>query len=141
MKQPKWLESIEAIDHWEPGYWVARGWDREALMKTTSFIDAVQPLAASGPGTARLAVGGMAHAGGRGISKVELRLDENAWTAAALRDALSPTAWVVWRSELSVPHGHHTLTVRCYDGTGAVQPPEPEPPHPSGASGWQKRQA
>ncbi len=36
MKQPKWIESIEAIDHWEPGYWVARNWDREARMKATS---------------------------------------------------------------------------------------------------------
>src|SRR5262245_59809101 len=26
MKQPKWIESIEAIDHWEPGFWVERGW-------------------------------------------------------------------------------------------------------------------
>jgi DMSO/TMAO reductase YedYZ molybdopterin-dependent catalytic subunit len=30
MKQPKWIDSIEATDHWEPGYWVVRGWDREA---------------------------------------------------------------------------------------------------------------
>jgi hypothetical protein len=28
MKQPKWIESIEATDRWEPGYWVERGWDR-----------------------------------------------------------------------------------------------------------------
>jgi DMSO/TMAO reductase YedYZ molybdopterin-dependent catalytic subunit len=41
MKQPKWIESIEAIDHWEPGYWVVRGWDREARMKATSVIDTV----------------------------------------------------------------------------------------------------
>lgn len=33
VKQPKWIESIEAIDHWEPGYWVARSWDLEARMK------------------------------------------------------------------------------------------------------------
>ena len=25
MKQPKWIASIEAIDRWKPGYWVARG--------------------------------------------------------------------------------------------------------------------
>ena len=39
MKQPKWIESIEAIDHWEPGYWVVRGWDKVARMKATSVID------------------------------------------------------------------------------------------------------
>jgi hypothetical protein len=41
MKQPKWIESIEATDHWEPGYWVVRGWDREARMKATSVIDTI----------------------------------------------------------------------------------------------------
>ncbi len=42
MKQPKWIESIEAIDHAEDGYWVTRGWDREAHMKATSVIDAIR---------------------------------------------------------------------------------------------------
>lgn len=36
MKQPKWIESIEAIDHWEPGYWVERGWEKVAQMHATS---------------------------------------------------------------------------------------------------------
>src|SRR5215469_15410732 len=36
MKQPKWIESIEATDHWEPGYWVRRGWNRIAQMHATS---------------------------------------------------------------------------------------------------------
>ncbi len=35
MKQPKWIESIEATDRWEPGYWVVRGWDKIARMKAT----------------------------------------------------------------------------------------------------------
>lgn len=41
MKQPKWIERIEAVDAWEPGYWVVRGWDREARMKATAVIDTV----------------------------------------------------------------------------------------------------
>ena len=41
MKQPKWIVSIEATDHPEDGYWVTRGWDREAHMKATSVIDTV----------------------------------------------------------------------------------------------------
>jgi DMSO/TMAO reductase YedYZ molybdopterin-dependent catalytic subunit len=39
MKQPKWIESIEVTDHWEPGYWIVRGWDNVARMKATSVID------------------------------------------------------------------------------------------------------
>ena len=41
MKQPKWIESIEVMDHWEPGYWVTRGWSKEARMRATSVIDTV----------------------------------------------------------------------------------------------------
>jgi DMSO/TMAO reductase YedYZ molybdopterin-dependent catalytic subunit len=36
MKQPKWIESIEAPDHWEPGYWVERGWDASPAPPTTN---------------------------------------------------------------------------------------------------------
>jgi len=39
MKQPKWIESIEATDHWEPGYWVRRGWNKVAQIHATSVID------------------------------------------------------------------------------------------------------
>ncbi len=41
MKQPKWIDSIEVMDEWEAGYWVTRGWDKEALMKATSVIDTI----------------------------------------------------------------------------------------------------
>jgi hypothetical protein len=41
MKQPKWIESIEVTDHWEPGFWVVRGWDKVARMNATSVIDTV----------------------------------------------------------------------------------------------------
>jgi DMSO/TMAO reductase YedYZ molybdopterin-dependent catalytic subunit len=143
MKQPKWIESIEALDRWEPGYWVTRGWDKEALMKTTSFIDVIDLRHAQQEqgGARRVAVGGKAHAGSRGISRVELRVDEGPWTQAELRDPLSGTTWVVWRGEVLLPAGHHTLTVRCTDGEGHLQPMEPAEPHPSGASGWERNNA
>src|SRR6185436_8252554 len=41
MKQPKWITTIEAVDSWEPGWWVRRGWDREAIMEATSVIDTI----------------------------------------------------------------------------------------------------
>jgi len=36
MKQPKWITSIEVVDEYQEGYWVARGWDEIAQVKTTS---------------------------------------------------------------------------------------------------------
>src|SRR5262245_35118326 len=41
MKQPKWIESIEATDHWEPGYWVRRGWNNVAQRHAPPVSDTV----------------------------------------------------------------------------------------------------
>ena len=41
MKQPKWIESIEVTAQTGDGYWVKRGWDREARVRATSVIDTV----------------------------------------------------------------------------------------------------
>lgn len=137
MKQPKWLRSIDALDHWEAGYWVKRGWDRTARMKSTSVIDtvSVNMMLSQADEKTRIPVGGVAHAGARGISKVEVRVDDGPWNEARLRASLSGTTWVLWRYDWPFQPGNHTFTVRCFDGQGAAQIVEPAPPHPSGAAG------
>jgi len=137
MKQPKWLVSIEATDQWEPGYWVKRGWDRIARMKATSVIDtvSVDMMLAQADSNTRIPIGGIAHAGARGISKVEVRVDDGPWREARLRAPLSETTWVVWRYDWPFQPGNHTFTVRCFDGGGVPQIVDVAPPHPSGASG------
>jgi DMSO/TMAO reductase YedYZ molybdopterin-dependent catalytic subunit len=137
MKQPKWIETIEAMDHWEPGYWVVRGWDKVARMKATSVIDtiAVDMTIISADQRTLVPIGGIAHAGARGISKVEVRVDNGPWQAAALRTPLSQTTWVLWRYDWPFQPGKHTFTVRCYDGSNAPQIVEVRSPAPSGASG------
>ncbi len=35
MKQPPWIEEIELVEEYVDGYWVTRGWDRQAIMKAT----------------------------------------------------------------------------------------------------------
>ncbi len=137
MKQPKWIESIEVTDHWQPGYWVVRGWDREALMKTVSVIDAIEIDGTASPhgGGKIVHVGGIAHAGARGISRVELRVDDGPWRQAELRTPLSELTWVIWRCRVPFLPGEHTYTVRCYEGDGTPQTATPRPPDPSGATG------
>ncbi len=137
MKQPKWIESIEATDHWEPGYWVKRGWDKEARMKATSVIDtvAVDMTIVAADQKKRVPIGGIAHAGVRGISKVEVRVDNGPWKSAALRAPLSDLTWVIWRYDWPFRPGKHTFTVRCFDGNGTPQIETQAPPEPSGASG------
>lgn len=137
MKQPKWITTIEAIDHWEEGYWVLRGWDREARMEATSVIDtvALDHITATAAGRRLVPVGGIAHAGARGISKVEVRVDDGEWREAMLRTPLSETTWVLWRYDWPFEAGAHRFTVRCTDGNGRPQETEPSPPHPDGATG------
>ena len=137
MKQPKWITSIEAVDAWEAGYWVTRGWDKDALMQATSVIDTVATdmMIAEADNTTLVPVGGIAHAGARGISKVEVKVDDGDWQAAQLREPLSSTTWVLWRFDWPFQAGEHTFAVRCYDGDGTLQITEMTPPHPSGATG------
>jgi DMSO/TMAO reductase YedYZ molybdopterin-dependent catalytic subunit len=109
MKQPKWIASIEAIDHWEPGFWVARGWNREGRVKTTAAVDAVVRRGDV------VEVGGFAYAGARGVSRVEVRADGGEWQAAEIREPISGTTWVIWRAEFRLPEGQHRFEARASD--------------------------
>jgi len=137
MKQPKWIESIEATDHWEPGYWVERGWSEVAQMHATSVIDTVAvDMTMIGADHSKLVpIGGIAHAGSRGISIVEVQVDGGPWQEAQLRTPLSPLTWVVWRYDWPFQPGKHTFTVRCYEGNGTPQVATLSPPEPNGATG------
>lgn len=133
MKQPKWIVRMEVIAQERPGYWVDRGWSETAVMKTTSMIDVVSVETTD---DGRTLVGGVAHAGERGISKVEVQIDNGDWQEAELRlPALSPLTWIQWRFEDTIPEGNHLAGVRAYDGTGALQVLEENTPHPDGATG------
>jgi DMSO/TMAO reductase YedYZ molybdopterin-dependent catalytic subunit len=141
MKQPKWIESIEFTDHWEPGFWVERGWNKVAQMHATSVIDTVAvDMTIIGADSRKLVpIGGMAHAGDRGISKVEVQVDNGPWEQALIRTPLSQLTWVMWRYDWPFRPGKHTFTVRCYDGNGTLQIAAPSPPEPDGATGLSSR--
>ncbi len=136
MKQPKWITDIEVMDHDEDGYWVERGWDRVARMKATSVVDvAAGDRTFARDGVTYVPVGGIARAGVRGISKVEVSVDSGEWVEAQLREPLSDKTWVIWRYDWPYDPGRHTFAVRCYEGDGTPQPTERSNPHPDGASG------
>jgi DMSO/TMAO reductase YedYZ molybdopterin-dependent catalytic subunit len=137
MKQPKWIESMEAVVRGGEGYWVERGWDRQARVKATSAIDtvAVESKITATDGNMLVPVGGIAYSGARGISKVELQVDGEQWREAQLRTPLSDTTWVIWRYDYPYEQGEHTFTVRCYERDGTPQVEEVTDPHPSGATG------
>jgi DMSO/TMAO reductase YedYZ molybdopterin-dependent catalytic subunit len=135
MKQPKWIDSIEVSDRTEPGYWVTRGWDQVARVRTTSVIDAVDEPYQADDGSMAVPVGGIAYAGARGISRVEVRVDDGDWEEARLRTPLSDTTWVIWRYDWPFTEGRHVFQVRCFEADGTPQIARVSDPRPSGATG------
>jgi DMSO/TMAO reductase YedYZ molybdopterin-dependent catalytic subunit len=133
MKQPKWIVRMEAVAREPLGYWVERGWSETAVMHTTSAIDVVTVESSS---NGQSLMGGIAHAGERGISKAEIQVDDGPWREAELRiPPLSPLTWVQWRFEATFPPGQHVARVRAYDGDGELQILEASSSHPDGATG------
>ncbi len=136
MKMPKWITHLKAIDTDGAGYWVDRGWNSEAVVNTTSVIDIVA-VDDRDPDTGQVPVGGIAYAGARGISRVEIKVDDNPWQPAELRvPPLSPLTWVQWRYFWQPSPGQHTLLVRATDGTGELQRVAETGTYPDGATGY-----
>ncbi|HEX6383775.1 MAG TPA: molybdopterin-dependent oxidoreductase [Anaerolineae bacterium] len=134
MKQPKWIQRIEAIGMEGPGYWVERGWSEEARPHIISIIDTVAEETAE---DGRVPVGGIAWAGDRGIQKVEVQVDDGQWAEATLRTPPQSTlAWVQWRYGWPAVSGRHTFRVRATDGTGMLQIEEETGVRPDGATGY-----
>jgi DMSO/TMAO reductase YedYZ molybdopterin-dependent catalytic subunit len=136
MKQPKWITGMEVIEEWEEGYWVRRGWSKEAMVNTTSVIDTVASTETyEEDGTTYVPIGGIAYASIRGISKVEVSIDEGDWQEAQLREPLSDRSWVIWRYDWAFERGAHNFRVRAYDGNGDLQVETPADVRPDGATG------
>ena len=135
MKQPKWVEHIQVSDKSGSGFWVDRGWSPTAFVQTTSVIDSVA-IGNKDPSTQTVPVGGIAYSGSRGISRVEVQVDNGPWQTAQLRvPSLSPLTWVQWRYDYLYQPGRHFFHVRAYDGDGKLQITDINPTLPSGATG------
>jgi DMSO/TMAO reductase YedYZ molybdopterin-dependent catalytic subunit len=136
MKNVKWLERIEVVDYDYRGYWQrSDGWDNVAEIKTASRIDVPAELSAV---DGEIVVAGVAWAGDRGIRRVEVSADDGrTWSPAVLRRELARAAWRQWRlSWRPTSSGRVVLRVRAVDGRGDLQLAQEQPPHPSGASGY-----
>ena len=137
MKQPKWITEIEIVDEYVAGYWVERGWDKDAIVRATSVIDTVAvDSIVEKDGRKYVPIGGIAYAGVRGISKVEIQVyNRDEWYEAELRQPLSDASWVIWRVDWPFEEGNHDFEVRCVEADGSRQVEEFNPPRPSGATG------
>jgi DMSO/TMAO reductase YedYZ molybdopterin-dependent catalytic subunit len=139
MKGPKWLDSIELRTGDVKGYWEGQGWDARAIVLTSSRIDV--PRSGSQMRLRQAFVlSGIAFAGTRGISRVEVSTDGGGtWSDAEILPPLSKLTWSPWRlSWTPAREGEHALVVRAVDGTGELQSGQVRPSFPRGADGYHR---
>ncbi|MEY4251418.1 MAG: hypothetical protein RL691_299 [Actinomycetota bacterium] len=135
----KWLSEIE-VNKWsdESGYWIPRGWARNAPIKTQSRIDVPRAGATITAGPTRVA--GVAWAQHTGIEKVEIRIDGAEWNEAVLGDDISDDTWRLWTFDWQSTSGQHIIQVRATDKSGYTQTEIVTGVAPDGATGWHTRE-
>ena len=136
----KWLDRISLTTMDEDGYWIPRGWAKEAPIKIASRIDV--PLRSQVPAGLH-AVAGVAWAPTAGVEAVELQVDDGPWTECRLQRGEAPgrtgDSWVQWVTEWDAQPGLRWLRVRARDREGRLQPEGPKAIAPDGAEGWHAR--
>lgn len=137
IKNVKWLTKLTLTADDYQGYWQDRDWTDSAIIKTQSHFDVPDSRDVLPAGT--IEIGGVAFAGDRGISKVEVSVDDgDSWQEATIAENPSPAglSWVVWTMDWNARPGSYTLVVRATDGEGNLQTAETAPTLPDGASGY-----
>jgi DMSO/TMAO reductase YedYZ molybdopterin-dependent catalytic subunit len=131
----KWITEFEVtrFDEFE-AYWTSRGWSAQAPVKTQSRIDVPRPYSDLPTGAVEIA--GVAWATHRGISKVEVLIDDIPHVAE-LAPWDNKDTWRQWRLRDWKPtKGGQIVAVRATDGLGQVQVAKHSRPDPDGATGY-----
>ena len=140
MFHAKWVTKIEVVQGEFRGYWQQKGWtnsdDSHGRVNTVAIIATPADNTVVG---GMVDIGGVAFAGDRGISRVEVSTDGGStWTDATLypRPGRALT-WVLWTFSWTPPHGgSFRIVARAYDAAGVIQDATPFPPFANGASGY-----
>ena len=132
----KWLTELEVTRFADfRAYWTDRGWSAEGPIKTECRIDLPGDDVMPGERT----VAGVAWAQHRGVSKVEVRIDDGPWQPATLAGEDSIDTWRQWTYRWDATEGEHRIQARAYDRTGTPQTADEAPPAPDGATGYPTR--
>lgn len=139
IKNVKWLTKLTLTASDYHGFWQDRGWTETAIIKTQSHFDVPRDrdVLVAGPQM----MGGIAFAGDRGISRVEVSLDGGeTWREATIAENPSPAglSWVVWTMQWSPSPRAYELVLRATDGEGNLQTAETASTLPDGASGYHR---
>jgi molybdenum-dependent oxidoreductase-like protein/molybdopterin-dependent oxidoreductase-like protein protein len=140
MMSAKWIRQISILDSSYNGYWQTRGWSNVGTVNPVTFITTPQSgsqvsLKDSG---GSVIIAGYAYAGDKGVSKVEVSLDDGkTWQSAQVKQPLSSTTWVLWAYEWKPTQtGEMFVYARVTDGSGQVQTSTIADTFPNGATGY-----
>lgn len=130
----KWVTALRVTRFADAtAYWTDRGWSAEGPIKTQSRIEVPKPgtSVAAGP----VVVAGTAWAQHRGVTGVQVRVDQGGWNDATLADDGGIDSWRQWSWTWDAEPGEYELFVRASDPqgpqTGAVADVIPD-----GATGY-----
>jgi hypothetical protein len=137
MFHAKWLTRIDPVRGEYLGFWQQKGWTNQGQVHTTAII------ATPADGTVvngLVQIGGIAYAGDRGISGVDVSTDGGgSWSPANLHPGprTSDRTWVLWTFDwLPSESRSFQIVARAVDGLGNPQERNPSSPFPNGAAGY-----
>ncbi len=133
-ENPKWLTRIELTDHFVGGLYANQGWYNGPLHTSTRIDRPTGHI----PFNRSIEIGGIAFAGNRGISRVEVSVDGGiSWNLAKLDPPLSQDTWVLWTWQWTpIGPGQYTIVARATDSTGQIQTSQKQGTGPNGATGY-----
>lgn len=134
----KWVVDLEVTRFAEAtAYWTDRGWSAQAPIKTSSRIDVPRTEESV---SGRVAIAGVAWAQHRGVTGVQVQIDDGPWVDATLSGDVGPDTWRQWVYYWDgAASGKHTARCRAIDATGAVQTDVVQGVIPDGATGLDER--
>ena len=144
MFHAKWLTRIEATRGEYLGYWQQKGWTNSDYDKNGQENGRVHTTAIIATPADSTVVGGVVHIGGiafagdRGISAVDVSTDGGAtWKSATLSSHKSNLTWVLWTLDWTPPRsGSFRIVARAVDAAGTPQDLNPAPPFSEGSAGY-----
>ena len=132
----KWLVDLEVTRFADfKAYWSTRGYSAKAPIKTSARIDVPRSFAQV-KRCEETPIAGVAWSQGRGIQKVEVRVDGGDWTTAELAPEDGIDTWRQWVHRWTPTGGTHQIEVRATDGSGSTQTRSRAAIAPNGSTGW-----
>ncbi|MEU3012614.1 molybdopterin-dependent oxidoreductase [Nocardia asteroides] len=131
----KWVTELEVtrFDR-ATAYWTRRGWSALGPIKTGTRIDTPRGRGRIPQG--RITIAGVAWAQHRGVTGVDVQIDDGPWRSARLSTEVTIDTWRQWVYEWDATSGQHTIRARALDETGTPQTAVQQDVVPDGATGY-----